>query len=182
MQAQLCAPIFIVPEFYCEEHRELAMSAGLTFGQYAREVPTRSGTSINAFLVSAPAGWREIVDNAGTGERDGIYLVDAKGRRRVRHGDENTWHNPKAEMLTRFDIQEWFPGDGKGFHYVRKTMGGEDNIFRYHYIARENVEQRVPFRAEYVGVGNGGDAQLKCKEWLEKHYPDWRNPLAYWDD
>ena len=181
MEFNLTAPIFIIPEFVNEEHRKLAEKAGLTFGPYARDIPRKSGSPLNAFLVGTPSGWCEMVDNAGTGERDGVYLVDAKGRRRVRHGDENSWQPAQAQMLTRFAIQEWFPGDGKGFYYVRKTMGGEDNIFRYHYLCRENPEERIPFKENYIGLGNGRPAREKCVGWLQEHYPNWQDPLAYWD-
>ena len=170
-------PIHIIAEFQ-QGHAPLAVQVGLKLGPLARVSTTRSQKRIRLFLVEVPRGWNEIQDTTGPGEQDGTYLVDEQGRRRIRFGDINSHNRAEAEVLTRFGVQQWRLGFGEyqWTCYVRKTVGGEANIFRHpHHHAHVVFEHKVK-RLDDLAIG-----MEHCRRWLEKHFPDWMNPLAYWD-
>ncbi len=178
LQLHLSPPIFIIPEFQ-PRHQLTAEQMGLKFGPLARISKDRGCNEVKHFIVQAPEKWAEIQDTTGYGERDGPYLVDELGRRRVRYSDLNNHNSARAEVLCRFAVQEWYLGcssaGNEWLWYVRKTVGGEASIFRY-----PHKHAPVVFEKKVVGfVDDGRDA---CLAWLKKNYPDWENPLAYWDN
>ncbi|MDO8566977.1 MAG: hypothetical protein Q7R58_02395 [bacterium] len=177
MELTLKTPLFILPAFQkCGDHRRLAEELGLVIGPLARE---RRGNGPEYFVVQVPDGWAEIYDYFGR------YLVDTTNRRRIRFDNDgcdnvNQQFSTCAELLTRFRVQEWYLGNGWWMVYVRKIVGNEENIYCYTECNRlTETEIRVT-----DGVHHGQERShgvVRCEEWLQKHYPDWRNPLAYWD-
>lgn len=173
MQLDLERPIFIIPEFV-KGHQSLAEKMGLKFGPPARIAKDSNGRDIPHLLVGAPKGWCEMCDSTGVGELDGAYLADRQGRRRVMYGYQNSnYPSAQSEVIHRFAVQQWWLGDDNWLWYVRKIIGGEGNVFRHPHRCAH-----VVFETQIKGfVDDGKDA---CLNWLEEHYPDWKNPMAYW--
>lgn len=170
-------PIHIIPRFE-SGHAQLAKQLGLVLGPLAHVSTDRSRRRIENFLVQVPEGWSQIGDTGvSEGEKNGTYFVDEKNRRRIRFGDMNNWYSAKAEVLCRYAIQEWMVSMDETLWYVRKIVGGEGSIHRYpHRYAHVVFEIRIR--------SNGFDVEARqtCEGWLDEHFPDWQNPLAYWDD
>ena len=167
----------IIPRFVNERHQAFAEQLGVFVGPLAHTKRTRGGSELPCYLVQAPEGWTEMQDNTGAGEQDGPYIIDERGRRRIRFSETNAWHGPWSEVLCRFAVQEWAPGPGSSFCYVRKIVGGENNIFRFRHGAHS------VFRTDLVAAfDETARPRHRCTEWLVEHYPDYQNPLAYWDE
>ncbi len=164
-------PIYVIPAFQTYgNHVALAEKIGLVVGSLARE---KQNGSPEYFLVQVPRGWTDTHDEFGQ------YLVDEENRRRIRFGNLNRRWSPESELLTRFSIQEWWLGDD-WLVYVRKIVGGEDNVYHYgkcHHLAGTSIQ--LPAAKHHSREGSPGFAS--CEKWLGAEYPDWRNPLAYWD-
>lgn len=178
MYENLHPPIYIIPRFE-PGHLQLAKELGCVPGPLAHVSTTKSGYKIDNFLMQVPEGWNQIGDTGvSEGEKHGTYFVDEKNRRRIRFGDMNTNYGAEAEVLSRYAIQEWMTGPSETLWYVRKTIGGEGSIHRY-----PDHHAHTVFKAAKVqGHDSHSDAIRSCEAWLEEHFPDWKNPLAYWDD
>lgn len=172
MNLDLEPPIYILPAFSTLgiHHAELAKKLGLKIGPLARP---RRGNNPEHFLVQVPDQWTETHDQFGQ------YLVK-NNCRRIRFGNLNSNFYSESELLTRFSMQEWWLG-GDWMVYVRKIVGGEDNIYQYgkcHHIA----ETEIQLKPAVHHSREGSPGFVSCEEWLKEHYPDWKNPLAYWDE
>ena len=147
----------------------MAETLGLVIGQLARE---GHKDEPKYFLMQVPNGWTETHDEFGQ------YLVDTAHRRRIRFGNINRRFNTNAELLTRFCVQEWWLVTS-WIVYVRKIVGRETNVYRYaecnHIAETEILIANSAHRGKERSPGF-----VHCEKWLQKHYPDWRNPLAYW--
>ena len=177
MYENLHPPIHIIPRFE-KGHATLAKKLGFVLGPLAHVSTTRSGSRLENFLVQVPLSWSKIEDTGvSEGEKNGAYFADEKNRRRIRFGDMNIYFVAEAEVLCRYAVQNWFMGDGRWLWYVRKIVGGEGSIYRYpHHHAH------VVFEVTVCGFNGDAEARSACKAWLAQYFPDWQNPLAYWDD
>lgn len=175
MPFELTPPLFIIPEFVNKEHRSFAEQSGLVIGQLAHMATTRNGEELPCYLVRTPEGWAYMQDPTLSDAQDGPYLADRLGRRRV-HCRHEYSRDPRARVLTRFAIQQGYSKFGS-FLYVRKTVGGEQNIFR------QNGGVCAVFQTRQRNFGEPEAPQRQeCIDWLTGHYPDWENPLSYWNE
>lgn len=89
-------------------------------------------------------------------------ILDQAGRERVTIGD-NMWI-----VNRRFKVVNAGTGDG-GLDWFVADGNDEDE--------RRFVEHLNPIEHEECSVDGSG----ACEEWLDRHFPNWRDPLAYWD-
>lgn len=103
------------------------------------------------YKVRFPAGWRK----RATDHSMWSELLDDRGRVRGMIFYKAAFYDRRAHcgLVTRYDVR----GD-----YEVKPTG---------YIAVDGDK-------ELYRTTTGYDT---AKAWLSKHYPNWRNPLAYWD-
>ena len=138
--------------------REDLLSLGFKFGEDVDELFVQ---------CSLPSGWTK----RATEHSMHSELLDAYGRIRVgvfykaAHYDRRAW----AQILPRFQINAFLPSrsDQESMRCaVTDGCGGEV------FCAGECKE------TEYK-ESNG--LEDKCADWLRLNYPDWKDPLAYWD-
>lgn len=125
-------------------------------------------------LVTLPEGWRVVHINGG-----GEYIVDAKGRYRVSITGTYKFYDPLS---------------GKSAHLLSWLSIASDDLFASRNIGERIVVigggERTLFTSPVFGMtrdeagyfSESGQAAMRTvTEWRDKHYPDWRNPLKYWD-
>lgn len=153
--------------------RQFFEEMGITFG------PVR-GIFIEATL---PGGWTRVrYGDNGYGWR----ILDEKGRPRI---DKPAFYDECAYMraLRRYDAEpNYYDDDYEKFAGARVTRDKTDVIWE---------TERLPIRTQMDKYGKGcgpsdPDYKPSLREamhekaiaWLDKHKPDWRHPLAYWDE
>ena len=103
-------------------------------------------------------------------------IVDDKGRRRGSMFYKAAFYDQRADlggMLTRYRSSQRYDGGSAGkspTHVVYGAFEGENLIHetgRFEYMGRDYKAQ--------------DDAGKEAVVWLNDNYPDWTNPLAYWD-
>jgi hypothetical protein len=178
MEFQLKPPLFILPEFGNKTDIPIAAMMGITVGPLAR-VAQAQMNEVPMYLVNTPEDWDEIHDEFG------MYLVDPLSRRRVYVPKPGQSYRSCASLLPRFAIQEWWLGGGGWWrYYVRSTMGKEENIFHYSCVFNKHQDKGIRFYKDYeqnFEDSSKPSAREACEQWLNTNYPDWKNPLAYWD-
>lgn len=125
--------------------------------------------------VELPTGWKKIP----TYEPRLVMLVDDKGRERARiclFAEHKTLViQPRFGIIERPDLLRVggrvtaVACDGCA------VLGAGDLLFGVETddsIPREDKRDRMRARRELV---------KQASAWLDEHYPDWRDPLAYWD-
>lgn len=113
--------------------------------------------------VVLPEGWRlEATDHAMHS-----YVVDHKGRRRIAVFYKAAFYDRSANMhpLRRYTVQTQY---GQGAPYVA-IMDCDKEL-----KASEPTAER-----DYAALDQLTTA---AREWLDDHYPDHKDPTAYWDD
>jgi hypothetical protein len=138
---------------------------GIVFGEPADDL------FIN---VQLPAGWKK----ERTDHSMWSNLLDEKGRKRASIFYKAAFYDQRAHM----NIE-------RRFNSSRQPLMGWD-AYEYESGALfvgvvtdcgNPIWQSEPL-AESDGLkGYDRDIQ-RANAWLNKHYPDWKNPLAYWED
>lgn len=156
--------------------REQLEEMGITFGEPVDDLFIR---------VQLPAGWRKVPTDHSMWSR----LLDDQDRERAMIFYKAAFYDRTAHisLKTRFSygvdpVRGWDDPDYQkgGWHCV-VTDAGE---------AIWTAEEQVGPEPAYDPDGNR-DGWLEWydrksalgklgKEWLDEHYPDWRNPVAYW--
>jgi hypothetical protein len=115
------------------------------------------GEQVDDLFVSCqyPAGWY-VKGASWTPYYSGLH--DVKDRIRIIIFYRAAFHNRKAQLKIN----------------PRFQIGTSEEINGY--IVRDNQEKTILFEARNVPISK------ICAQWLEEHYPDYRNPFAYWDD
>lgn len=122
--------------------------------------------------VELPLGWKEIPTDHFMWSK----LVDDKGRERARIFYKAAFYDRYAHMSlsTRFNIsRDYDQRDKEGVAVTYVTDSGKviHTTEPIHLPAKED--------RKYYEIGDKADKTAKA--WLDQHYPDWRNPGAYWD-
>jgi len=138
--------------------------------------------------VQLPKGWKKVPTDHSMWSQ----LLDGKERERAVIFYKAAFYDRSAHIsLTR------------RFYYSVEPICGYDNSdyrnHEWHCVVKDceqiawESEQRLEPEPQYQHSDEEGrlvkldwyddkDALSKLGEaWLEEHYPDWRNPLAYWD-
>jgi hypothetical protein len=125
------------------------------------------GTDVDDLFISVtfPQGWRKVASDHSMWST----LIDDKGRIRAGIFYKAAFYDRKAHMRldARYTYTNEYPDDGDvAAHVVDGSTA--THLFSITGIGRSDW--------------SGQDAANKqCREWLDKHFPDWANPLAYWD-
>jgi hypothetical protein len=149
-----------------EPNREAFEAVGFTFGDTVDKL---------FVFASPPTGWTHRVSNSATMNE----IFDQKGRRRCMIFSDPTDKEPEphATLIPRFTIMGVHENGGRAIRGVwgiydagREVMcfGAGVRSLRHKDFERYH---RECFKAME-------DAQ----NWLEEHRPDYKDPLAYWDD
>ena len=125
------------------------------------------GADVDELFVQCelPTGWTK----RGTDHSMHSDLLDDQGRKRAGIFYKAAFYDRRADMhmTTRFDYTLF--RDGSRADYMRCVVTDGDAV------------------ALDVGEWKRGDyeqcdkLEATCKEWLNEKYPEWKNPLAYWE-
>lgn len=117
--------------------------------------------------VELPTGWRKIADNHSMHS----WLVDDQGRKRASLFYKAAFYDRVANMslTTRFDYIVVPYKAGKNNHVV--VNDGNKEIWKSDPLMVSESDPWVEF----------DELRKNAIEWLSANYPDWKNPVAYWD-
>lgn len=112
-----------------------------------------------------PPGWTR----ASTKHAMWSHIVDDRGRKRFAIMYKAAHYDRHAHMsiVSRYGCSTYHDGSLPG-RYAAVIIDGDDVIKTLGERDRDDS-------------GAGEMLRDKCEAWLDKHHPDWRNPLAYWD-
>ncbi len=122
-------------------------------------------------FVELPAGWKKMSTNDPMWSK----LIDDKGRDRATIFYKAAFYDRRAQMSlsTRFRLQR---------NYERQQY---ENVAVVHVLDRDEVAYATdPIEFPYEDDKKHQvtkQAYEAAVAWLDKNYPDWRNPGAYWD-
>ena len=121
----------------------------------------------NFYEATLPSGWR-IKRLAPTGW---VWIYDQKGRTRGNYyfDPNNTTIPGDARLNTRYHIFSHYriPYEKHPFFVVEDGLAPIDKPL---CIAGSNTKDTAEA------------SKLKAEEYLNTHYPDWKDPSAYWDN
>ena len=145
------------------------------------------GENVDDLFVSVklPEGWRK----SATGHSMHNDLLDEKGRRRASIFYKAAFYDRSAsiDLCNRYRVS------------VNPVTGWDDPDYRqsgWHCVVSDcesvistsgQIEPEPPYdcdeqRAEWLAWHDKKDGLAKSgQSWLDEHYPDWRDPVAYWD-
>ena len=120
--------------------------------------------------VELPAGWKK----APTDHSMWSKLLDDKGRERASIFYKATFYDRSAHLslTTRFGFRRDYDREEKEGVAVTYVTDGGNIIHTTEAIKMPDDRQK---RYEV-----GDKADKAASAWLNKQYPDWRNPGAYW--
>lgn len=136
--------------------------------------------------VELPAGWKKVL----TAEPRLSMLVNADGRERARIFYKAAFYDRRATLLleTRYtyrDILNRSAFDGTLLNDTEPIVAlvtdgcgegvGEERILWTSEEFDPPQERLERFRAWHV-------ARKQAEAWLDENFPQWRDPLAYWDE
>lgn len=160
---------------------ELLESWGVRFGSYDSE---RDPVGVPVFRVSIPAtlpdGWSKVVPEFASDGKGWIYVLDEQKRWRASIVYYREFANMRVEPRITLDYHGSDPvkvGKLNVRHVVHViadrygTLGGRKNLFWAECLESDYENKQVAIDAAYT----------KAKAWVNEHYPDWRDPAAYWD-
>ncbi|HUC01359.1 MAG TPA: hypothetical protein VMA75_00440 [Candidatus Paceibacterota bacterium] len=144
--------------------KKILEAAGVKFGEVVEDDDLFQ-------YVELPAGWKKV----STDHSMHSNLVDDKGRVRARIFYKAAFYDRRADLQSERRF-------GASVDYGRREKEG---------VAVANVTDcgKVIYSTEPVKLPDddrksyeaSDKAQAAAFKWLDKHYPDWRNPGAYWD-
>lgn len=121
--------------------------------------------------VTLPEGWSK---KASPGHSMWSYLLDGQGRQRAAIFYKAAFYDRSAHLdwSTRYGIRTRYLDDG-----------GRVQVVVTDAPAGVDEEGPVLWESEIVeSYDDGGKARKAALAWLDERRPDWRNPMAYWDD
>jgi hypothetical protein len=119
--------------------------------------------------VELPAGWTKMRTEHAMHSR----LLDAHGRERATIFYKAAHYDRRADLFLScryrviFDYDRFEHNDQVG---VAQIMDGETCLYE--------VEIPAQGKPQYQIIEESRQAAFT---WLDKHYPEWRNPAAYWE-
>ena len=144
----------------------------LVAGIYVLGVEKFSGGGYH-WEVYLPVGWKY-------GGDTGKFLFDEKGRARVFVDYDARAEDPTSSFLTRYD-HACYLGTQEEKHFVFDRINMKSLSLPY-------AEYKIltSIKVTYIGGKSSRDEsevhQGECVQWLNKNYPNWQDPFAYWDD
>jgi hypothetical protein len=145
--------------------REQLESLGITFGK-----------DVDDLFVEArlPAGWKK----QATSHSMWSELVDDKGRARAQIFYKAAFYDRSAHMhlSCRYSYNGNYPVTGYGDNYDFEADREGVVTDQGRVIWRTARKTKRDSSLKLVD-----EIEAEAKAWLEQRYPDWRNPLAYWD-
>ncbi len=138
---------------------------GVIFGENVEDDPMFQ-------YVTLPEGWAR----EGTGHSMHSDVLDEQGRKRIGVFYKAAFYDRSAHMWVtrRYASGYDYDHEKNTGEYVGVVTDGDITIHR---------TDPLPSKTE-----DGKDAwdnyelcQTLAKVWLDKHYPDWKDPAAYWD-
>jgi hypothetical protein len=157
VEFRLVPPIHILSPFSAED-RAYAEKMGFVFGPVARKDPL-------AYLVQIPEGWSEITTSTTHRRFERDYLVDQDGEHRV------LLHDNGSFMITRYTFNnQRISGENTAMFWVEDKKRGDGKYKPHLFDAQDRY-------GDDIKTGND-----ECRAWLDEHYPDWKDPAAYWQD
>ena len=115
--------------------------------------------------VTLPAGWVKVADDHYMWS----HIYDEKGRKRVNVFYKAAFYDRSAHasLVTRYGVNAYVESPQSGYYSTVIVDGG---------VPIETLDTRL--EGDYKST----DAAYKLAHaYLDKHYPDWRDPMAYWD-
>lgn len=118
--------------------------------------------------VTLPAGWKKVATDHSMWSE----LKDEKDRKRAMIFYKAAFYDRSAHMnlSSRFSLNAYHRNDQDQLETV--VMDGDAIIFSAGSRASDYSDESYRIGDEQSKVAN---------TWLNEHYPDWKNPLAYWD-
>jgi len=127
-------------------------------------------------------------------------LEDEKGRAQAAIPINSSSPNPKDTylyFLPRFTMSDSIV---EGMPEEKKHLWKERYAYPFHYEVKDALntvaftsstcqmslaeeitkENLAKYEWEYGEAGE--NARKECHDWLDTNYPDWKNPLAYWEE
>jgi hypothetical protein len=128
------------------------------------------GEDVDDLFINAtlPPGWKkERTDHAMWSN-----LLDEQGRKRGAIFYKAAFYDRRADMhLCRAINVTRRYGDNDSVDVA--VVRGDEVLF-----VTERIDGSVRERAYFDATDA---AEKQAREWADEHYPDWRNPLAYWE-
>lgn len=115
--------------------------------------------------VTFPAGWTK----CATDHSMWTDIIDAEGRKRGAIFYKAAFYDrsASAHLLARFSFTKYAEHNAKQLKTVLRD-------------AANKAESIVGIR-DQTDRNLGDQHEAEAIKWLDEHYPDWRNPLSYWD-
>ena len=145
-----------------------------------KEPGTTTSTDSLFTDVELPKGWKkQATDHAMWND-----LVDDKGRVRAKFFYKAAFYDRDAFMSgpeCRYSIKRNMDGERNEWERMFRfqVLDGTNVLFE---VTAERLQYKEFDRAKY-NENEATEQRLKqqCHDWLVEHYPDFKNPLAYWD-
>ncbi len=123
--------------------------------------------------VDLPQGWKKVATDHSMRSK----LVDDKGRERAAIFYKAAFYDRSAHMSLsqRFSYKRDYDRQKKEGVTVAHVMDCDKIVY-----TTEPIQLQLPMdeREKYELADQADKAAI---EWLNKNYPDWQNPGAYWD-
>jgi hypothetical protein len=116
--------------------------------------------------VKLPEGWEK---RAAPDHSMWSYLYDANGRQRAAIFYKAAFYDRKATLspTTRYLTKD-----------VYKNPKEYQGPVKVEVVDGDTVLFETDFEDDHWRKGGAAD---QARAWLDEHYPDWKNPAAYWD-
>lgn len=125
------------------------------------------GADVDELFVSCtlPQGWKKVASDHSMHSD----IVDEQGRKRAGIFYKAAFYDRRADMSLncRFSYSAYLDSEKEGFYTAAVTDSGNP-IFTSGEWDRKDYEE-------------SDNLTERCKVWINKKYPDWNNPFAYWD-
>ena len=121
--------------------------------------------------VELPDGWTFKTETGWIVESTSIY--DCKGRRRI--------YSAHFFPVKRY-VQDDILSIDTRYRVQKKEVKNEgDNWLYHHVVCVDFADGSEIFDAGTVRWNKSEPLTERCEAYLNENYPDWKNPLAYWD-
>lgn len=150
-------------------------SVGFVFG----DVLPEEGSDGQPLFVACtyPPGWTLVSTDHSMWSK----VKDDKGRVRASVFFKAAFydcHSHTFGLESRYSVTSFYSHpDGRESIGVKDTGTGE-LLYAALTYASAQARQDIPWKERHPA---DDEAEKKAEAWREEHFPDWKNPLAYWD-
>lgn len=132
--------------------------------------------------VELPEGWSKISTDHAMWSK----LVDDRGRERASIFYKAAFYDRDAHInITRRFSARWEPVGGYSGESYQKPdawYGVVKDCGKIVWQTDETVDAEPEEREQYLVWGDSRqELAEQARNWLDENYPDWQDPLAYWD-